>query len=286
MKSTIIISASMESFWARVQDFWTREEHENLIQTNIVDALEVAYWEEEVYGLLHGQRGREEEISRKRAVMAEVLPIKKEIQNTAKKAWEVLDNQDREDLKWNVQKVEEAWKTMQEALREEIKELDKAVNQIGQQYELLPENEKQVFMDAIEEGFLTSLSLERLIALIDWVDEPEASFLSFTDKKKVKLGCFARLHHFAPKGEWEEDYKGLLGWWKLQQENALDLGQEIESHGDVPFSSEDEIIAAIDANRRYNDLYKTLYIRFCREGIDAKRAKMEAFAVTCLQNMD
>lgn len=276
-----IMGSEIEMFWDLVAQYWCYEDPEEFSPDQ---AVKQAWEEQEVKGLLLGQEEKENRISIRQEILKSAKQARFKVSAYAEKAWPVLDDQDRQEGSKAIRSMDSAWKKMLQNLRDEILELDMACAANAQDHVLYKGSERETFLDALKDGFMDSLSLEKLICLIDYVDEA-APFLSLDERKEIKLGCYKRLINKAPEGEWESDYENLLKWWhNYQKEESQTV--EIDAHGDVPFSSEDEIIAAIDANRRYNDLYKTLYIRFCREGIDAKRAKMEAFAVTCLQNMD
>lgn len=274
-----IMGSEIEMFWELVGAYWQHEEREYGL--DVVQAVEDAWEEEEIKGLHHGQEEKEEDICHKQEILEEIKVVRRQISTLTKKAWGILGYQDRKDLTWAIKGINDAWKKMISCLSDEILALDNEYAANAQDHVLYKGSEKQTFMDALEGGFLDALSLDKLIVLIEYVDT-EVPFLTFNEKKMVKLGCYARLHKGAPEGEWKSDYENLLKWWRnYQKEESQTV--EIDAHGHVPFSSEDEIIHQIDAARTASSLFKSLYRRFRYEGLSKQRAEMEASVVALLQ---
>lgn len=244
-----LIGEELASFWALNKAFWAFEGIEDLTSTNMVEAVQASYHEEEIHGLLSGQKDIEFQIEERKVVVASMIALKNTIKKIAKGAWCTLDKEEKYYMQKACDAVSKSLETAKQVLRDQVKDFDELCAHEAQDHSLLPNQSEVSSLHEALEGFVDKLTLDQMITILDVVDSLKGS----TDKKKeIKLALLNRLNYQAPQGGWGEDYARLLAWFKTRKEDMSQV-VEIESNGHIGLD-EDAMIAGIDARARVERL--------------------------------
>jgi hypothetical protein len=215
----------------------------------MVEAVQASYHEEEIHGLLSGQKDIEFQIEERKVILHGMLAMKKAIIKIAKGAWCTLDKQEKYYMDKAVKSVVKSAGTALQILKDQVKDFDELCAHEAQDHSLLLNQSEVSSLHEALEGFVDKLTLDQMITILEVVDSLKGS----TDKKKeIKLSLLARLSYQAPQGGWGEDYARLLAWFKTRKEDMSQV-VEIESNGHIGLN-EDSMIEGLDARRRAEKL--------------------------------
>jgi hypothetical protein len=244
-----LIGEELASFWALNKAFWAFEGAENLISTDMVEAVQASYHEEEIHGLLARQKDIEFQIEERKEIVTQMINLKNAIKKVAKGAWCTLDSKEKDAMEKACDSMSKSLETAKQVLRDQVKDFDELCAELAQNHSLLDDQSEVSAIHEALEGFVDCLTLDQMITILEVVDSLKGS----TDKKKeIKLSLLARLSYQAPQGGWGEDYARLLAWFKTRKEDMSQV-VEIESNGHIGLN-EDSMIEGLDARRRAEKL--------------------------------
>jgi hypothetical protein len=244
-----LIGEELASFWALNKAFWAFEGIEDLTSTNMVEAVQASYHEEEIHGLLSGQKGIEFQIEERKEIVTQMINLKNAIKKVAKGAWCTLDSKEKDAMEKACDSMSKSLETAKQILKDQVKDFDELCAHEAQNHSLLDDQSEVSAIHEALEGFVDKLTLDQMITILDVVDSLKGS----TDKKKeIKLALLYRLNRQAPQGGWGDDYARLLNWYKTKCEEESQV-VEIEINGHVSLN-EDDMIEGLDARRRAQKL--------------------------------